>query len=84
MNKPTYENVPVGVDEIEWKSIMISDEESKRVRSLLKKVNTVECFKYEGVYYKGNKLKAAMDFAHSTTFPADFHVWLQDNYEILK
>jgi hypothetical protein len=81
--KPTYENIPNGVDDLAWKSIFLSDEEVERMRNLLKNVKSVQCFEYEGTIFRGDKTRAAMDFVHQTKYPSDFYVWLQDNYKII-
>lgn len=84
MTKATYENVPEGVDDITWKSIFITDEELVRVRKLMLQTKEIQCFECCGTIFKGNPLRAAMDFVHSTRYPADFYVWLQDTHTILK
>lgn len=80
----TYENVPDGVDDIAWKSSMTSEEDEKRMRNLLKNIKPIKCFEYEGTIFKGDRLRATLDFVNRNTYPADFYVWLQNNYEIIK
>ena len=53
----------------------------KRIMKLLSKCKEVSFFEYEGVFYKGDRVKAIKDFCNSQPYPADFHVWLQDNYQ---
>jgi hypothetical protein len=55
--------------------------DEKRLMDLLSKVKDIPCFEYEGVKYLGYHVEAVKEFCENTTYPADFHVWLQNNYK---
>lgn len=52
----------------------------QRMVDLLTKCAEVNAFEYEGVKYLGYRIEAIKRFCAETTYPSDFHVWLQINY----
>ena len=56
-------------------------EDMRRLLELTKRCKRVEAFEFEGVKYLGNFTAACKQFCKETQYPADFHVWLQDNYK---
>ena len=62
---------------------MFTPEQDKLFRSVAKLIKNVECFEYEGVIFRGNRNRAAIEFAWNNPTGGDFYVWLQDNYKIL-
>lgn len=61
-----------------------TDEDNERLLKLLDKTENVLAFEYEGVKYLGNNVTAVKRFINDNPQPADFHVWLQDNYHQIK
>lgn len=55
-----------------------------RIMELLKKCTDVLAFEYEGVKYLGYHVTAIKQFVADNPQPADFHVWLQNNYKQIK
>ena len=58
--------------------------EEQRMNKLLDSMEPVHAFRHEGRMYLGYLVNAATDFIKNNPFPADFSVWLQDNYKELK
>lgn len=56
----------------------------QRKKSLLAKCETVECFAFEGVLFKGNKENAVAEYIKNNPSPSDMYVWLQDNYQLIR
>lgn len=57
-----------------------TDEDNERLIKLINEAEYIEAFEYEGVKYLGNNVWAAKLFIHENPNRADFHVWLQNNY----
>ncbi len=55
----------------------------ERFNERKKELMPVKCFKYNGVIFKGNYEMAAALFVYENPQPADFYVWLQNNYKQL-
>ena len=62
-------------------SLLCSDEQTKRYRNLLQQTKPVNFFEHEGTIYKGNQRIAAINFMLDNPTPADFKVWLDNNYQ---
>jgi hypothetical protein len=59
--------------------------EQERVWALMRQCKEKNCFEYDGEIWLGYYVEACKDFCKSTTYPADFRVWLINNgYKQLK
>lgn len=56
-------------------------EDMSRLLELTKRCKRIEAFEFEGVKYLGNFVSACKQFCAETSYPSDFHVWLQNNYK---
>lgn len=56
----------------------------ERFKKLEKQITEMDIFECEGRYYYGNHIEAIKRFINSNAQPADFSVWLQDNWEAFK
>ena len=56
----------------------------ERLSNLMAKCNRVLAFEVEGVIYKGYEVDAVKEFIKQNPNKADFAVWLDNNYQILK
>lgn len=52
-----------------------------RFFKLFRECSDLKVFRNNGNFYKGSGAEAVQEFIKANPEPADFHVWLQDNYE---
>ena len=64
-------------------TVQLNDDQYKRYLERRFELNHVEVFEYNGVFFKGDSSKAAALFVYNNPEPADFFVWLQDNYKTI-
>ena len=62
----------------------MNEKDLKRKSKLRKQCYLNICFEHEGRIYLGNPDKAIDSFIKNNPNPADFSVWLQDNFRELK
>lgn len=65
-------------------SIYLNDAQYERMKQRMDELKPVQCFEYNGNLFKGDYKKAALLFVYNNPDPADFFVWLQNNYEQIK
>ncbi len=58
--------------------------EQLREMSLFRKCIQIDCFMVEDRIFKGYFVSAVKEFTKNNPQPADFYVWLQDNYTELR
>jgi hypothetical protein len=67
-----------------YMTTMFTPKQDELFKSAAKQIKEVEAFEYEGVIFKGNRRRAAVEFAWNNPTGGDLYVWLQDNYSMLK
>jgi hypothetical protein len=59
------------------------DANESRLLNLVDSCEDVEVFKHGSRMYFGNKIQACKNYIQNNPTPADFSVWLQNNYKQL-
>jgi hypothetical protein len=63
---------------------LIRESEIKRRNNLVEQIEKVKCFKVGGLFFIGKYKEAVEKFIENNPEPADFFVWLQNNWKQLK